>query len=87
MVMRSVATLGGICGEGLSEIFQARPCEGVDRLSRFLHDLGVATAPAAYGIDDSRWRAMIDDALSGERGQNFIGTREALLREALSPRP
>ena len=36
----------------------------------------------SYGIAPDGWKALILDAFDGERGQNFIGTRPALLQAA-----
>jgi hypothetical protein len=47
-----------------------------------LNKLGIATDHRHYGIDDAEWRELIDLAFDGERGQNFIGTRENLLAVA-----
>lgn len=46
---------------------------GKRRLSDFLHDLGVKTEFADYGVDDHEASAMIARALDGVRGKNFIG--------------
>jgi phosphonate metabolism-associated iron-containing alcohol dehydrogenase len=43
------------------------------RLGDFLHGLGVPTEFGAYGVPDDDARAMIDDAMGGVRGRNFIG--------------
>jgi phosphonate metabolism-associated iron-containing alcohol dehydrogenase len=82
MVMRSVAGLEGICAEGLRAIFDGDVGAGADRLTRLLHGLGVATEPMAYGIAAGEWLDLIGGALEGERGRNFIGSREALLGAA-----
>jgi alcohol dehydrogenase len=36
----------------------------------------------AYGIAAGEWLDLIGGALEGERGRNFIGSREALLGAA-----
>ncbi len=78
MVLRSVAASDGICGAGLRAIFDDDLEAGADRLSRVLHDLGVSTDPAAYGISADEWADLLGSALAGERGQNFIGSGEEL---------
>jgi phosphonate metabolism-associated iron-containing alcohol dehydrogenase len=45
----------------------------VDRLTRFIEDLGVQTRFDAYGVSDDEADAMIAHALTGARGRNFIG--------------
>ena len=82
MVLRSVSGTGGLARDALAQIFGADLAAGADRLERFLHDLGVSTDFKTYGIEPDRWGALIVDAFDGERGQNFSGTRQALLRAA-----
>lgn len=82
MIVRSVSGEGGICGEGLRAIFGCSAPEAADRLEAFLAGLGVATDFARYGIDAREWSELIDAAFEGERGQNFIGSREDLLEAA-----
>lgn len=82
MIIRSVTGEGGICGEGLRAIFGADIGKAADRLDAFLNALGVATDYRHYGIGEQEWRELITDAFDGERGQNFIGKRDALLAVA-----
>jgi phosphonate metabolism-associated iron-containing alcohol dehydrogenase len=82
MIIRSVASEGGICGEALGAIFGSDASGAADQLETFLHKLGVATDHRQYGIDKDEWRELIDLAFDGERGQNFIGARENLLAVA-----
>jgi len=42
------------------------------RLADFLESLGVSTDPARYGIAETDWEPMLQAALAGPRGQNFI---------------
>jgi alcohol dehydrogenase len=79
MVMRSLDDVDGICAQGLGAIFEGGLWDGADRLERFLRQLGVSTDPASYGLSGSEWEALVGSALDGERGQNFIGSREALM--------
>jgi phosphonate metabolism-associated iron-containing alcohol dehydrogenase len=82
MVIRSVENEDGICAEGLKAIFGTEPRGAADLLSRALHSLGISTDFRSYGIDEGEWSALIDSALDGERGQNFIGERTKLLAAA-----
>ncbi|MCB1470146.1 MAG: phosphonoacetaldehyde reductase, partial [Rhizobiaceae bacterium] len=82
MVIRSVAGEGGICAEGLGAIFGTDAAGASEQLRAFLEGLGVATSHRSYGIEDQEWHALIDLAFEGERGQNFIGTRDNLLAAA-----
>jgi alcohol dehydrogenase len=84
MIVRSLDDDDGICradicGQGLGAIFEGGLWDGADRLERFLRQLGVSTDPASYGLSGSEWEALVGAALDGERGQNFIGSREALM--------
>ena len=77
-IMRSVGGVGGVCGEGLQQIFPGSTEAAAACLDGFLGQLGIATAPSAYGIASAEWQAIVADALDGERGRNFIGSRDAL---------
>ena len=82
MVIRSVSGEGGLCARGLEAIFEADAMTAADQVTALLEKLGVATAHHCYGIDNIEWHALIDAAFSGERGQNFIGTRAAMMPHA-----
>ncbi len=76
MVMRSVIGASDACDIGLQRIFGSDLLAGAERLEEFLVNLGVSVDKADYGIDDGEWRELIDSAMTGERGRNFIGTQE-----------
>ncbi|MCM8732471.1 phosphonoacetaldehyde reductase [Hephaestia sp. MAHUQ-44] len=78
-VMRGVIGQNAACDEALARIFGADLAAGADRLEAFLAGLGISTRPTDYGVTQENWLAAIDDALAGERGLNFIGTRDAVL--------
>jgi alcohol dehydrogenase len=82
MVLRSVAGAEGLTRDGLMQIFGPDLLAGADRLERFLDDLGVSTDFRSYGIAPDDWSALILEAFDGERGQNFSGTRAAMLQAA-----
>jgi alcohol dehydrogenase len=82
MIIRSVEGEGGICAEGLQAIFGTDASKAAEQLEAFLNGLGVATDYRHYGIADVEWRELIMLAFDGERGQNFIGKRDALLAVA-----
>jgi alcohol dehydrogenase len=82
VVLKSVSEIGGLGRDALTQIFGADLSAGGERLQRFLEDLGVSTDFRSYGFDASTWTALILEAFDGERGQNFIGTKQALLRAA-----
>lgn len=81
-VMRSVIGQDAVCDLALRQIFGADLVAGADRLEAFLTDLGISTRATDYGVTPENWLAAIDDALDGERGRNFIGTRDAFLTSA-----
>ncbi len=76
MVMRSVIGASDACDTGLRRIFGSDLLAGADRLEDFLVNLGVSVDKADYGIDDGEWRELIESAMTGERGRNFIGSQE-----------
>jgi alcohol dehydrogenase len=82
VVLRSVSGTEGLAGDALAHIFGADLLAGSERLQRFLEDLGVSTDFRTYGFDASAWTALILGAFDGERGQNFIGSKQELLRAA-----
>lgn len=79
LVMRSVIGCDAACDAALSRIFGADLTAGAARLETMLQALGVSVRATDHGIAARDWQALIDDALAGERGRNFIGRREALL--------
>jgi alcohol dehydrogenase len=78
MVMRGVIGCDAACDASLKRIFGADLERGAEELSVFLAGLGISTRASDYGIAESDWIDLIDAALAGERGKNFIGRREAL---------
>lgn len=56
----------------LARIFGAEVANPWLRLADFLHGVGVATAFADYGVDAAQARGMIEFALGGARGRNFV---------------
>jgi len=84
MVLRSMNGVGGVCGDGLHRVFGKDFLKGADQLERMLETLGVSASPVTYGIEHQEWHDLIDDALLGERGKNFLGSKETLLAAAKS---
>jgi alcohol dehydrogenase len=84
MVLRSVQGVGGLCEDSLKQIFGADPARAADRLETFIEDLGVSCDPASYKVDQREWNLLIEDALEGERGRNFLGSRDRLIEAARS---
>lgn len=81
-VMRAVIGQNEDCDRALKRIFGADLAAGADRLEALLNRLGISTDATDYGVTRENWLAAIDDALAGERGRNFIGTRDAFLTSA-----
>jgi len=79
MVMRSAIGASATCDTGLRRIFGEDLSAGADRLEEFLVTLGVSVDKADYGVKDEEWRALIESALTGERGRNFIGSHERVI--------
>ena len=72
-VMRWAMGADPQCDEALRRIFGPDLEAGAQRLTAFLQGLGVKTDPSAYGISAIEWTRLVDKALKGERGRNFIG--------------
>jgi phosphonate metabolism-associated iron-containing alcohol dehydrogenase len=79
MILRSVRGSGGLGEQSLKQIFGPDLARGADDLEDILADLGISCNPAAYKIERNEWRDLIEDSLQGERGRNFLGSREKLL--------
>jgi len=82
MVMRAVAGCDDACDASLRRIFGNDLVAGAARLESFLEKLGISTDATAYGVAAGDWSRLVDDALKGDRGRNFIGRREARLGES-----
>ncbi len=76
MVMRAAAGVDADCDAALQMIFGPDLEAGAARLSDFFAGLGVSVDPADHGVAEEEWRGTVDLAFSGERGKNYIGTRE-----------
>ena len=61
----------------LQRVFGNDLHQAQDQLREFLHNLGVKTEFADYGVTASQAEAMIHCALQGARGKNFIGSQAA----------
>lgn len=80
-VMRSVIGHDEACDGALRRIFGSDLIAGAVKLESFLTSLGVSTRATDYGVTQENWVSAIEAALDGERGRNFIGTRDAVLAE------
>jgi alcohol dehydrogenase len=61
------------CDTNLRRIFGTDLRAGADKLKMMIESLGVSTNPADYGLNESEWRSLVERAVQGERGKNFIG--------------
>jgi phosphonate metabolism-associated iron-containing alcohol dehydrogenase len=66
----------------LGRIFDGALPDAPARLTGFLEGLGVSTRFETYGVSETQAASMIESALDGARGKNFIGAGHAA-----SPRP
>jgi phosphonate metabolism-associated iron-containing alcohol dehydrogenase len=81
MVMRSVAGCDPTCDAALKRIFGDDLAAGAAHLEKLLETLGVSPRATDHGIKAADWARLVDNALAGERGKNFIGRRESLVAE------
>ena len=79
MVMRWVAGNDAECDSCLKRIFGPDLAAGADRLEAFLESLGVATRPEAHGVEPDEWKGLVEEALAGERGRNFLGDPKSVI--------
>jgi phosphonate metabolism-associated iron-containing alcohol dehydrogenase len=79
MVMRWVAGNDADCDDSLKRIFGPDLTAGADQLQAFLEDLGIATRPEDHGVKPAEWKDLVEEALAGERGRNFLGDRDSVL--------
>ncbi len=80
-VMRWVAGADSDCDARLAAIFGQDLNAGADTLQAFLETLGVGTVPADHGVRAEEWRSLVEDALAGARGRNFLGDSAAVLAD------
>ncbi|WP_422031772.1 iron-containing alcohol dehydrogenase PsrA [Roseovarius sp.] len=81
-VLSSVIGIGGFREAALREIFGDDLEAGARQLIRFLNDLDVGTRFADHGVPAEKCAAIIDEAFAGERGKNFVGSKESFLAAA-----
>ena len=81
-VLRSVIGIGGFREAALREIFGPDLIAGADQLAEFLNGLGVGTRFADHGIRLQACAEIIEEAFVGERGRNFVGTKERFIAAA-----
>lgn len=77
-ILASVADIRGLCGGSLRQIFGEDLTLAPQRLTKFLETLGVSINPQDHGVSPEEWHSLVDTSFEGERGLNFIGSREKL---------
>ncbi len=82
IVIEAVRGSGGICEEALGRIFDGDLESAVTRVSDLLHSLDISTLPADHGVAEAEWAGLVDGAFDGERGKNFIGSKDRFLKAA-----
>lgn len=81
-VLRSVVGIGGFREAALKQVFGDDLGKGADDLTEFLASLGVGHRFIDHGVPDTACGQIIDAAFAGERGKNFIGSKESFLEAA-----
>jgi len=73
MVWRMAAGVDAERDRVLARIFGEAERDPTARLEAFLHGVGVGTRFSDHGVEDGVGRRMIEAALTGARGRNFVG--------------
>lgn len=81
-VLRSVTDVRGFRADALKAIFGDDLEVGADFLTLFLKDLGVGTRFVDHSVPESKCLEIVDEAFAGERGKNFVGTKDHFLAAA-----
>ena len=81
-ILQSVSGTGGFREASLKEIFGDDLTKGADNLTAFLAQLGVGHRFSDHKIPTGNFQAIVDEAFAGERGKNFIGSKESFLKSA-----
>ncbi len=80
MIVASVIGEDAECDRNLARIFGNDLGSASDKLTNLLDKLGVSTRASDYGVQSAEWEELLASALAGERGQNFIGTKERVYK-------
>ena len=79
ILLRAVIGQDVECDKDLRRIFGGDLLAGVTRLTDFLTDLGVSVSAEDHGVPRAVLRDLIAAAFGGERGLNFIGSKDRVL--------
>jgi alcohol dehydrogenase len=81
-VLRSVEGIGGFREAALKDIFGNDLSQGSDDLTDLLSNLGIGSHFTDHGVPHNSCAEIIDEAFAGERGKNFVGSKESFLEAA-----
>jgi len=81
-ILKSVIGIGGFREESLKEIFGDNLTKAADNLKIYLERFNIGTTFLELGIPHEKSEKIIDEAFLGERGLNFIGSKENFLKAA-----
>ena len=81
-ILQSVVSIGGFREESLKEIFGDNLTKAADNLKIYLERFNIGTTFLELGIPHEKSKKIIDEAFIGERGLNFIGSKENFLKAA-----
>ena len=81
-ILKSVVGIGGFREESLEEIFGDNLTKAADNLKIYLERFNIGTTFLELGIPNEKSKKIIDEAFTGERGLNFIGSKENFLKAA-----
>ena len=81
-ILQSVVSIGGFREESLKEIFGDNLPKAADNLKIYLERFNIGTTFLELGIPHEKSKKIVDEAFIGERGLNFIGSKENFLKAA-----
>ena len=81
-ILLSLIGLGGFRETALKQIFGNDLEAGAENLRHFLASVGVGHSFSDQGVSGTDCKKIIDDAFIGERGKNFIGSKEGFWEAA-----
>ena len=82
IILRSLIGLGGFRETALKQIFGNNLETGAENLKQFLASVEVGHRFSDQGVSNTDCKKIIDDAFIGERGKNFIGSKESFWEAA-----
>jgi phosphonate metabolism-associated iron-containing alcohol dehydrogenase len=83
MVLASVIGEDKDCDASLRRIFGDDLDLAVKSLDHFINSLDVSTRASSYGVQNDEWKALLTEALAGERGKNFIGSHDSVMKNLI----